>query len=150
MRFHRHGFAILLLTLLAATASRAAAGPTGSAAPGAARSVPALSEIRAVLDDEHATRIELQRRLRGAHDEARAAAIRDELARVQFEAELAVLRVQAKHARASGREAVAAFLEGAIRAMHSPPVRLPVDARPVPSLRTLPESAEVPRLHAGR
>ena len=152
MRLSRHGLATLLLTLLAVAAP---AGPVvgdapTAAAPGIVNQHALLAEIRAVLDDEHAVRAELSRRFRAARHETSATAIRAEIARAEFEAEVAVLRVQAKHARADGREAVAAFLEGAIRAMQSPPVHLPVEARPVPSLRTLPESSEVPRPRAGR
>lgn len=149
MRLSRHGLAILLLTLLAGAApavrAEGEAPATTTATPRVARVNPMMTEIRAVLDGERTTLARLNQRFRAAADGADAEAIQKEIAQVKLDSEIAVLRVQVKYARAGGRDAVAAFLEGAIRAMQSPPVQLPAETRPVPVITRTATSTERPR-----
>lgn len=149
MRPHRIGLAILLLVVvIGATPSVRAADEAPVATTPSVRVVrqnPMMAEIRAVLDGERATLARLNQRFRAAVDGTDAEAIQKEIAQVKLDSEMAVLRVQVKYARAGGREAVAAFLEGAIRAMQSPPVQLPAESRPVPVLTTTPAVTNTPR-----
>lgn len=140
MRGLRCGLAILLFAAaLVGARPRTGRDAEVAAAPVArparvARPSPMTIEIRAVLDRERDALASLHAKLRAARDEGAARELEREVERVRLGTEVSLLRVQAKHARLAGREAVAAHLEGAIRALLSPPVVLPERARPVPVL----------------
>ena len=142
MRSRRIALAILLCALTTAAVVRAAVGsvPTRGVRP-----CPERAEIRGVLDGERAALLQLDRRYRAVRAPDDAREIEREVVRLERETEIAVLRVQARHARADGHEAVAAFLEGAIRALETPPVQLPPGARPRPVLTRATSSVTVGR-----
>jgi hypothetical protein len=140
MRFPTHGLPVLLLSLSFLVAQpRAASAAEETVAPAlrparVAQPSPMMVEIRAVLDQERTSLKSLNERFRAAKDDATAQALQREIAQVKQDSEIAILRVQAKHARLAGHDAVAAYLEGAIRTILSPPVQLPASARPSPVL----------------
>ncbi len=135
MRFRRHGMPLLLLAVLLCAALP---GPPAAAEdavapapkPRLAKASPMMVEIRAVLDEERASLKVLHERFRAAKDADAAIAIQREIARVKLDAEVSVLRVQAKHARAAGRADVAANLEAAIQQMLEPEAPPPSAPRP--------------------
>jgi hypothetical protein len=91
-----------------------------------------MTEIRALLADEHRTLVALNERFRRTTDPAAALALQREIAQLKFGTEIALLRVQARYARAEGRPSVAAHLENAIRELESPPVPRQTAVRPAP------------------
>lgn len=135
MRFRRHGIPLLLFAVLACTALT---GPPAAAEdavapapkPRLAKASPMMTEIRAVLDEERAALRVLHERFRATKDADASIAIQREIARVKLDAEVSVLRVQAKHARAAGRADVAANLEAAIQKMLEPDAPPPSAPRP--------------------
>lgn len=135
MRFRIAAPAMLLIAVALCGAARAAeetVAPAASAekAPRVAKSSPMMVEIRAVLDGERAALRPLNERFRAAKDPDAAIAIQREIARVKLDTEVAVLRVQAKHARAAGRADVAASLETAIQQILEPSAPPPATPRP--------------------
>ena len=140
MQSCRHGLPVLVLAFLVCAVAPAPAGAADDAVAPApavkrvAQPSPMMVEIRAVLDSERASLKSLNERFRAAKDDATAQALQREIAQVKQDSEIAILRVQAKHARLAGHDAVAAYLEGAIRTILSPPVQLPLSSRPVPVL----------------
>lgn len=135
MRFQRYSIPLLLTVVLLAVATPAAlraAEETAAPAPKPrlAKASPMMAEIRAVLDEERAALRSLNERFRAAKDPDAAIALQREIARVKLDAEVAVLRVQAKHARAAGRADVAASLETAIEQMLAPAAPPPSAPRP--------------------
>lgn len=134
MRFRHQGISLLLFLLLLAAlpAGPSAAEETAAPVPKPrlAKASPMMVEIRAVLDEERAALKSLNERFRAAKDADAAIALQREIARVKLDAEVAVLRVQAKHARAAGRADVAANLEAAIQKMLEPEAPPPATPRP--------------------
>jgi membrane-bound lytic murein transglycosylase B len=126
---------LLLAVALCAAPSRPATAaedpaPPATVAHRVVRANPMMVEIRAVLDGERATLKTLHERFRAAKDPDAAIAIQREIARVKLDTEVAVLRVQAKHARAAGRADVATSLETAIQQILEPGAPPPATPRP--------------------
>jgi len=97
---------------------------------------PMMVAIRAVLDAEAATVSGLRERARAATTPDEAIAVQREIERVKFEAEVSILRIQAKFARDGGRTALAEHLDAAIAQMTNPPKPVAPAARPVPARET--------------
>lgn len=97
-----------------------AADATAPRPPAARTLSPLMTELRTLLDEERTSLASLGRQLAGTHDQASALAIQREVARVKLSTEVALLRVQAKHARAAGHAAFADELEAAARELESP------------------------------
>lgn len=94
---------------------------------------PMMVELRALLDAEREQVAALTARLKSATDEAGSLAIQREIEKLKIGTESAMLRVQAKHARRAGREALAAQLELAAEDLLAPPKRVePSSVRPAP------------------
>lgn len=110
-----------------ATEEPAAPSPTTKRV---AKLSPMMTEIRAVLDGERSALKSLNERFRAAKDPDATIALQREIARVKLDTEVAVLRVQAKHARAAGRADVALSLETAIQQMLAPEAPPPATPRP--------------------
>lgn len=135
MRSHRYGIPLLLSLVLIAVALPAFVRADEETAvpapkPRLVKASPMMVEIRAVLDEERAALKTLNERFRAAKDPDAAIAIQREIARVKLDAEVAVMRVQAKHARAAGRADVATNIEAAIRMMLEPEAPPPATPRP--------------------
>ncbi len=124
--------ALLLCTglppVVRATEEPAAPTPTTKRV---AKLSPMMTEIRALLDGERNALKSLDERYRAAKDPVAAIALQREIARVKLDTEIAVLRVQAKHARVAGRAEVATSLETAIQQMLQPEAPPPATTRPV-------------------
>ena len=147
MRPHSRGFTVLLLGFILCAvlpATGRAAEATAAPAPGiAATAKPSamMTEIRALIADEHRSLTALNERFRRTTDPAAAIALQREIAQLKLGTEIALLRVQARYARAGGRLAVAAHLDDAIRELESPPVPPQTAVRPSPtSAETSPAS----------
>lgn len=72
--------------------------------------------MRAILDAESQSLATLQARFAAAADEKTALEAQREIQRVKSETEIALLRVQAAHARAAGKAQAAADIDAAIEA----------------------------------
>lgn len=119
--------------------SAAAPAPTTPtvAAPDAALPAPALTpmqaEIAQLIASERAAVAQLQERLVAAKGTATALELHKQVQETKLNTQLAMLRIQARYARAEGREAVAEQLETAIRDMTTPKAPgKPID-RPAPA-----------------
>ncbi len=147
MRPHSRGFTVLLLGFILCAvlpATGRAAEATAAPAPGiAATAKPSamMTEIRALIADEHRSLTALNERFRRTTDPAAAIALQREIAQLKLGTEIALLRVQARHARATGRLSVAAHLDEAIHELESPPVPQPTTTRPSP---TTTETTAIP------
>jgi hypothetical protein len=97
---------------------------------------PMMVAIRAVLDAEAATVNGLRERIRAARTPDEAIALQRELERAKFEAEVSILRVQAKFAREGGRTALAEHLDAAIAQLTNPTKPVAPAARPIPARET--------------
>jgi hypothetical protein len=104
-----------------------------------------MTEIRALLADEHRTLASLNERFRRTTDQAAAIALQREIAQLKLGTEIALLRVQARYARAEGRLAVAAHLDDAIRDLESPPVPPQSAVRPSPANAGTPPASSTQR-----
>jgi hypothetical protein len=139
MRPHSHSLPVLFLGFLLCAAP---------SAPGHAAEVPAppapevasivkpgamMTEIRALVADERRSLASLNQRFHRTTDQAAALTLQREIAQLKLGTELALLRVQARYARAEGRLSVAAHLENAIRELESPPVPRQTAVRPSPT-----------------
>jgi hypothetical protein len=99
---------------------------------------PLYPKILAMLEAERVELAKLDARLKTTRDDAAAMAIQREIEQLKTTTELGILRLQAEHARALGRAAVAEKLDAAIQRMLQPvPRQRPVD-RPAPSVTTTP------------
>lgn len=94
---------------------------------------PMMTEMQAVLALEAEKLAELRQRGRESATPDGALAVQREIERLKFETEIALLRVQARHARAAGRVEVATRIEVAIADLVNPPRPLAPAARPVPN-----------------
>jgi hypothetical protein len=139
MRSRSHGLPVLLLGFLLCAALPApghAADVLASPAPGVASTVKPgamMTEIRTLLADEHRSLAALNERFRRTTDQAAAITLQREIAQLKLGTEIALLRVQARYARAEGRLSVAAHLENAVRELESPPVPRQSAVRPSPT-----------------
>ena len=147
MRPHSHGLPVLLLGFLLCAAPPApghAAEVSAPPAPGVANTVKPgamMTEIHALVADERRSLAALNERFHRTTDQAAAIALQREIAQLKLGTEIALLRVQARYARAEGRLAVAAHLDDAIRELESPPVPPQTAVRPSPtSAETSPAS----------
>jgi hypothetical protein len=120
---------------------QAASAPAGAAAPAAgidatappASLTPMQAEIAQVLASERATVAQLQERLVAAKGTAPALELHKQVQDTKLQAQLTILRIQVRYARAEGRELVAEQLETAIRDMTTPKAPgKPID-RPAPT-----------------
>lgn len=94
---------------------------------------PLMIELRAVTDAEAVQVAALRERVAKAATPDEAIALQREIEKVKFDTEVALLRVQAKHARAGGRTEVAMRIEAAISELLNPPRIAAPAARPAPS-----------------
>ena len=150
MRPHAHGLPVLLLGFLLCAAlpapghaAEVTAPPTPPAPKVASPVKPGamMTEIRTLVADERRALAALNERFRRTTDQAAAIALQREIAQLKLGTEIALLRVQARYARAEGRLAVAAHLDDAIRELESPPVPPQTAVRPSPtSAETTPAS----------
>ena len=109
-------------------------GGTAPVVPSATRPVsPMMAELQAVLVLEADKLVELRLRTREALTPDGALAVQREIEQLKFETEIALLRVQAKHARSAGRTEVATRIESAIADLVNPPRPHAPTARPAPS-----------------
>ncbi len=92
---------------------------------------PMGAELAQALEAERTALRELQARFDRAPNEREALAVQREIERVKTATEIALLRIQAKHARLKGRETVARRIEDAIEAILHPPVIRDPAIRPV-------------------
>ena len=93
---------------------------------------PMAAELAQAIEAERDTLSELQARFDRAASEREALAIQHEIERLKTATEIALLRIQAKHARLKGRETVARRIDAAIEEiLHPPVIRNPV-VRPAP------------------
>ncbi|MBI5168586.1 MAG: hypothetical protein HZA61_03770 [Candidatus Eisenbacteria bacterium] len=95
---------------------------------------PLLSELFDVLDREDAQVAALQAELARTADPMAALAVQRRIEKVKQDSEVELLRVQATHARAAGKSALAAQLDAAIAELTAPraahePVERPAPAR---------------------
>lgn len=93
---------------------------------------PMMLEIRGVLAAENEKLAGLRERAKSAATPEIAIVIQREIERVKFDTEIALLRTQAKFARAAGRTEVAARIERAVADLLNPPKPLAPAARPAP------------------
>jgi hypothetical protein len=94
---------------------------------------PMQAEIRQLLDSEKAAVEQLQSRLGQAVDATQALEIQKQVQDTKFKTQIDILHVQARYARAEGREAIALQIETAIREMIAPKAPgKPID-RPAPA-----------------
>lgn len=142
MRPHSHGLPVLLLGFLLCAALPApghadevTAPPTPPAPQVASTVKPGamMTEIRALIADEHRTLAALNERFRRTTDDATAITLQREIAQLKLGTEIALLRVQARYARAEGRLSMAAHLDEAIHDLESPPLPQPTTTRPSPT-----------------
>lgn len=92
--------------------------PAPAAETAAARPLsPEMVEINAAMAAERAQVDDLAARLQAATDDAMALALEREIETAKRSTELAILGIQARHARAAGREAQAQEIEAAISQM---------------------------------
>ncbi len=116
--------AVLLLAALPFVPARAA--DASDAKPDPVRRLgPLMTEMRALLEDERASLLSLNQRLAAARGHAAALEVQREIARVKLSTEVALIRAQAKHARAAGHTAFADELETAAQTLESPPAARP-------------------------
>lgn len=100
---------------------------------------PMLLEIAAAWDAQQSTLEVLEQQLAAANDHAVALALQRQIEALHRQTELAILGIQARHARRAGFPEVAAQIEAAVAEMNAPAVRsAPVErvdptARPAPS-----------------
>lgn len=117
-----------------ALAPESSSAPTEVAEP--ARPVrapsPMMLEMRALFAAEDQKLAELRERAKSAATPDAALAVQREIERVKFDTEIALLRTQAKFARAAGRTEVAARIEAAVADLLNPPKLLAPAARPAP------------------
>ncbi len=98
---------------------------------------PLLADLFDVLDREDAQVAALQAELARIADPMAALAVQRRIEKVKQDSEVELLRVQATHARAAGKSALAAQLDAAIAEMTAPrAVSEPVE-RPAPSREDL-------------
>lgn len=93
---------------------------------------PMAAELAQTLEAERTALSELQARFDRAPNEREALAIQREIEQLKTATEIALLRVQAKHARLKGREAVARRIDAAIEEILHPPVTRNPLVRPAP------------------
>jgi hypothetical protein len=85
------------------------------------------AELAQTLEAERTALSELQARFDVAANEREALAIQREIEQLKTATEIALLRIQAKHARLKGRETVARRIDAAIEEiLHPPVIRNPV------------------------
>jgi len=95
---------------------------------------PMMAEIRAYMDERDAQYAAKRQQLTAAKtDLTRSAALQLELQAMKVETEIAVLRIQAKHALKEGRTADARRIEESIQERLEPQVKLAPEKRPVPT-----------------
>ncbi len=107
--------------------------PAGVARPRPA-ATPLLADLFDVLDRQEAAVATLQTELARTADPMAALAVQRRIEKVKQDAEVELLRVQATHARAAGKAALAAQLDAAIAELTAPravsePVERPAPAR---------------------
>ncbi len=109
-------------------AAKMAADPRATVVP------PMIAEIRATLDAARAAVAELQARLPGTADPQARHDLQQRIAARKQQAELDILGIQAREARARDDQALAAELEAAIEALLAPPAPTPpATPRPAPA-----------------
>jgi hypothetical protein len=116
------------------------AGSASTAPPGAVvvkrPASPLMLDLMAVMDAEEKQIGVLQAKLAQATDAVSAIAVQREIEKVKFDTEVALLRVQATHARRAGRTALAVRIDAAIEEMLRPVARgVPIE-RPAPTPTT--------------
>jgi hypothetical protein len=95
---------------------------------------PMMLEIQGALAEQQRQVAALDARFVEATDEAAALAIQRQIEQVKQDTELAILAIQARHARAAGDENLAQSIEAAIAAIQNPPPPpAPTVERPVPA-----------------
>ncbi len=108
----------------APASSGPAAAPPAVSAPIRRRTPsPLMAELFAALDAERLAVAALRERLAATRDAQTALALQREIETVKHEAEIGLLRIQSRHARANGRVALADELDRAIVEMTAPPLR---------------------------
>ncbi len=127
------------LALAMADAQDPPASPDPSGRPAAAESTvarrplsPMMVEIRQALEGERRTVDELAAALDAARDEDEAMAILRRIHEAKRGAQIEVLRIQARHARAAGRTEAAAGIDAAIERLLAPPPPPVAQERPAP------------------
>jgi hypothetical protein len=111
----------------------AEAGPGAPGARARRRLSPMAAELAQVIDAERSALTVLQARFDHATSEHEALAVQREIEQLKTMTEIALLHVQAKHARLKGREAVARRIDAAVEELMRPPlVRDPLH-RPAPA-----------------
>jgi hypothetical protein len=110
----------------------AAAGAPVDSAVRPAPVHPMMGEIRAALEAEQSKLLELRARMNATRDPASHLAIQREVEQVKRGTEIAILRIQAAHARRDGRAALADRIDAAIEEMLRPVARGVPAARPAP------------------
>ncbi|HOX25877.1 MAG TPA: hypothetical protein PLL30_10090 [Candidatus Krumholzibacteria bacterium] len=104
-----------------------------SGAVGADAASPMIAEIEAVLAASRAAVAELSARAATA-DPATAHALQEQIAGLKQQAELDILGIQVRHARAAGDVELAARIEADIAAILDPPApTAPAEPRPAPA-----------------
>lgn len=95
--------------------------PPVAPAPRVARPSALMTEIRALLAGERQALATLNARFQRASSLAEALSIQREIEQLKDGTEIALLRVQAKHARLAGRLDVARRIEEEVRILETPP-----------------------------
>lgn len=96
------------------------------------RMTPMMAELHDALAAERTRLAALRAELARARGTTREAAAQRALAAAKRETEARLLRIQADHARREGRLEVAARLDAALAALHTPPAAREAAQRPAP------------------
>ncbi len=95
---------------------------------------PMMVEIQGALAEQQRQVAALDARFAETSDETAALAIQREIEQIKQDTELAILAIQARHARAAGDEDLAQRIDAAIAAIQNPPPPpAPAVERPVPA-----------------
>jgi hypothetical protein len=94
---------------------------------------PMFIEMRAVLDAERTELATLRARFAETTDPSTALDLQRSIEKLKANTEIALLRIQATHARKAGRLELATRIDSAIQRILAPPLRLEPMKRPTPT-----------------
>ncbi len=110
------------------------AGGGDKAQPGVATESPMITEIRATLDASRLEIVDLTAQAPAHRSDEADLALQTQIAQLKQQAELDILAIQVRYARADGREELASQIEADIAAIISPPPPVaPTETRPAPN-----------------